>query len=29
MKNKIMIISYNDKGECYMRNYCDGEINIS
>lgn len=29
MKNKLMIITYNDNGVCYIQNYCDGEINIT
>ena len=29
MKNKLMIIAYNDNGECYVQNYCDGEITIT
>ena len=29
MKNKLMIIAYNDNGECYVQNYCDGEITIN
>ena len=29
MKNKLMIIVYNDNGECYVQNYCDGEITVT
>lgn len=29
VKNKLMIIAYNDKGECYIQNYCDGEITVT
>ena len=29
MKNKLMIIAYNDNGECYVQNYCDGEIAVT
>lgn len=29
MKNKLMIIAYNDNGECYIQNYCDGEISAT
>lgn len=29
MKNKLMIITYNDNGMCYIQNYRDGEINIT
>lgn len=24
-----MIIAYNDNGECYVQNYCDGEITVT
>lgn len=29
MSNKLMIIAYNDNGECYVQNYCDGEIAVT
>lgn len=29
MKNKLMIIAYNNNGECYVQNYCDGEIAVT
>lgn len=28
IKNELMIIAYNDNGEYYMQNYCDGEITV-
>lgn len=28
MKNKLMIITYNDTGRCYVQNYYGGEITI-
>ena len=28
MSKKVMIITYNDTGDCYVKNYYEGEINV-